>query len=38
MDTCDRCGWELADWEKDLCGPCETTVEVMELLGEEQDY
>ena len=38
MDTCVRCGWELMDEDDALCGPCETTVEVMELLGEERDY
>jgi hypothetical protein len=37
MGNCIRCGWELAEDDDDLCGPCETTVEVMDILGEERD-
>jgi hypothetical protein len=37
MPNCIRCGWELMDDDEELCGPCETTVEVLELLGEEND-
>jgi hypothetical protein len=37
MANCIRCGWELMDDDEELCGPCETTVEVLELLGEEDD-
>jgi hypothetical protein len=38
MACCIRCGWELAEDDDELCGPCETTVEVMERLVEERDY
>jgi hypothetical protein len=37
MPNCIRCGWELMDDDAELCGPCEATVEVLELLGEEDD-
>jgi len=37
MNTCIRCGWELMEDDDDLCGPCQTTVEVMEVLDEEDD-
>lgn len=34
---CERCRWELMeeDEEEGVCGPCQTTLEVKRLLGEE---
>ena len=34
---CERCRWELMedDEEEGVCGPCQTTLEVLELLGED---
>ena len=38
MRCCERCGWELMDEDEEVCGPCDTTLEVMAMLGEEEDY
>jgi hypothetical protein len=34
---CERCRWELPEWDEEegVCVPCQTTLEVQELLGEE---
>jgi|LauGreDrversion2_6_1035139.scaffolds.fasta_scaffold47848_3 hypothetical protein len=34
---CERCRWELAEWEEEegVCGTCQITLEVRELLGQE---
>jgi hypothetical protein len=34
---CERCRWELMeeDEEEGVCGPCQITLEVRELLGQE---